>query len=217
MNLLKQEALEKDGWCVFECDTQHLEDEALAIARTLGEPVASRRGGALVDRIVPQAADSSHPRSLTSQHGLGSFPLHIDTAHWLTPCHFIILACEAPGASDRPTELLDSRDLRLDPAERSVLETEPMRIINGRYSFYSTVLAPFRPFIRYDPGCMTATRQPGLEAISMLAKERWTDRILEVRWKAGDVLVVDNWRMMHGRGVGTNCGAERKLIRVAVA
>lgn len=216
MNSLKLEALKRDGWCLIECEPQRLEDQALAIARSLGEPVASRRGGALVDRIVPQTADSGHPRSLTSQHGLGSFPLHADTSHWLTPCRYIILACESAGGTERATVLLDTTQEGLTLAELDLLSTEPFRVVNGRSSFYSTVLSNSRPYIRYDSGCMKPTGPLGHATLELFAVERWRDKLSTVRWKAGDMLIVDNWRMLHGRAPASHDGDERVLMRVSV-
>jgi alpha-ketoglutarate-dependent taurine dioxygenase len=36
-----------------------------------------------------------------------------------------------------------------------------------------------------------------------------------VHWRAGDVLVIDNWNVLHGRGLGlSEASSDRKLLRV---
>jgi alpha-ketoglutarate-dependent taurine dioxygenase len=38
-----------------------------------------------------------------------------------------------------------------------------------------------------------------------------------IRWRTGDVLVIDNWHMLHGRGLaGKLPSPDRSLFRVAV-
>jgi alpha-ketoglutarate-dependent taurine dioxygenase len=38
-----------------------------------------------------------------------------------------------------------------------------------------------------------------------------------VHWRIGDVLIIDNWNVLHGRGLaGTQASSDRKLFRVSV-
>jgi len=127
-----------------------------------------------------------------------------------------MLACVSPGSASRPTLLMDARRLPLDAHQSSLLHTTPLRVTNGRNSFFSTILSKARPFVRFDPGCMTATTPDGAKALAVLARQNWPDYIETVLWKTGTVLVMDNWRVLHGRGHADCPDSDRKLLRISI-
>ena len=210
--------LETRGWALMTLSspTEGLCHQLLRLAAQLGTPMASRPGGDLCDTLIPTAAHSAKPRSLSKIHAGGEFPLHIDTAHWLTPCRYVMLACISPGSGSRPTLLLDTRRLPLSKEHASLLRSEPLRVTNGRNSFFSTILSKTRLFVRFDPGCMTATTPAGVEALAVLAQKNWPDYIETVHWNAGTALVMDNWRLLHGRGHAEYSDPDRKLLRISI-
>jgi alpha-ketoglutarate-dependent taurine dioxygenase len=211
--------LESRGWVSFAVPSStesDLREQLLALASGLGTPAATRSGGSLCDTLLPTDADAAKPRSLSKVHAVGEFPLHIDTAHWLTPCRYVMLACVSPGSASRPTLLMDARRLPLDEHQSSLLHTTPLCVTNGRNSFFSTILSKARPFVRFDPGCMTATTTDGPRALAVLARENWPDYIETVQWKTGTMLVMDNWRMLHGRGHADCPDSDRKLLRISI-
>jgi hypothetical protein len=211
--------LESRGWVSFAMPSSNeseLREQLLALASGLGTPAATRSGGSLCDTLLPTETDAAKPRSLSKVHAVGEFPLHIDTAHWLTPCRYVMLACVSPGSGSRPTLLLDTRRLPLNEHQIALLHSTPLRVINGRNSFFSTILSKARPFVRFDPGCMTATTTDGAKALAVLARQNWPDYIETVQWKTGTVLVIDNWRMLHGRGHADCPDSDRKLLRISI-
>lgn len=211
--------LESCGWVSFTLPSSSesdLRERMLALAIGLGTPAATRSGGSLCDTLLPTEADAAKPRSLSKVHAVGEFPLHSDTAHWLTPCRYVMLACVSPGSGSRPTLLMDARRLPLDEHQSSLLHSTPLRVTNGRNSFFSTILSRARPFVRFDPGCMTATTPDGVKALEVLARQNWPDYIETVLWKTGTVLVMDNWRVLHGRGHADCPDADRKLLRISI-
>jgi alpha-ketoglutarate-dependent taurine dioxygenase len=211
--------LESRGWVSFAMPStteSDLREQLLALAISLGTPAATRSGGSLCDTLSPTEAAEAKPRSLSKVHAVGEFPLHIDTAHWLTPCRYVMLACVSPGSGCRSTLLMDTRRLPLNEHKSSLLHSTPLRVTNGRNSFFSTILSKARPFVRFDLGCMTATTTDGVKALAFLAKENWPDHIETVRWEAGTVVVIDNWRMLHGRGHADCPDADRKLLRISI-
>ncbi|MER9606470.1 TauD/TfdA family dioxygenase [Mesorhizobium sp. M0243] len=111
--------------------------------------------------------------------------------------------------------LLDWRTLGFSPDELHLLEGAPILVRTGRRSFYSTILSPDRAFLRYDPGCLEAVDERGQAALR-LVEHRLTGGSPEVhRWRQGDILVIDNWRVLHGRGP-TDQGSGRRLARVLI-
>lgn len=211
--------LETRGWVSFTLSSScepSIRERLFALAAELGTTSATRSGGSLCDTLLPTNADAAKPRSLSKLHAVGEFPLHNDTAHWLTPCRYVMLACVAPGSAGRPTLLLDTRRLPLSEHQTSLLQSTPLRVTNGRNSFFSTIHSNTRPFVRFDPGCMTATTPEGEEALAVLARHNWPDYIETVDWEAGTVLVMDNWRLLHGRGHADRPDSDRKLLRISI-
>lgn len=217
--IIKKVALASRGWVEFSlpklCESD-LRVQLLKLAGELGVPVETRPRGGLVDVLSPTVEANARPSSLSKQHDLSEFPLHVDTAHWLTPCRYVMLACICPGIGNRSTLLLDSKKLTLSARQRTLLHTIPLRIRNGRNSFFSTILSHSRQFVRFDPGCMSASTPDGIEALRVFARDNWELQINHLQWEEGTVRVLDNWRILHGRGTATGPDHDRKLLRLSI-
>jgi hypothetical protein len=212
-------ALNARGWVTFglasSCEVD-LCEQLVALAAGLGTPTATRFGGGLYDTLSPTETDAAKPQSLSKIHDFGEFPLHVDTAHWPTPCRYVMLACVSPGSADRPTFILDTWRLPLTDLQTSLLHSTPLRVTNGRNSFFSTILSKSRSFVRFDPGCMTSTSTDGSMALAVLSRENWSDYIETVDWQAGKVVVINNWRLLHGRSQADHPDKDRKLLRISI-
>jgi hypothetical protein len=210
--------LDASGWITLQTsfvDEASLSNFLVYLASTIGTPVAGRTG-ATCQRLQPVAKEDALPGSLSRRHGFEEFPLHIDTAHWLSPCRFVILGCIDPGVGQRPTNLLDTRLTDLSESDVKLLHVTPLRVRNGRNSFFGTILAKDRNFIRFDPGCMEPVSAAGEEALQLFSAHRWACQMAVVRWRPGQVLIVDNWRVLHGRGPSFPADHSRCLLRVLV-
>jgi hypothetical protein len=213
---MQNDLLDSVGWSEAEATgIGSFPDELLGVANQLGRPVALRSSIGPVQKLVP-TENPSFKNSLTSKYKLGEFPLHTDTAHWPIPCRYIVLGCEKEGDSKRYTNLVDFSTLDLSDEERTTLLTEPFKIVNGRRSFYGTVLSEGRRFVRHDPGCMSATSLTGEMALSVFSKHRTAQITRPIEWVSGKIVVIDNWRVMHGRGQLSGQGSERVIWRVLV-
>lgn len=211
------EALKNLGWVTITIpDLTDFDRSLIKIAMTLGEPRRLRNSGEIVQKLSPTHAYSAHPNSLSARHSFGAFPMHIDTAHWPKPCRYVILGCSNVGNGARKTKLLDFKSLSVSKLEIDLLHSTPFRIVNGRNSFYSSVLSTHRDFIRYDPGCMTPTSSSSNKVLEILSEERWGKEIKEIEWKAGNVLIIDNWRILHGRSVAPKKDVDRLLHRILI-
>lgn len=218
-SILDYGTLQRRGWttCYLTVDSEvALHEKVLALAKQLGEPMATRVGVRVCQMLRPTSTNFAKPRSLSGTYGLGEFPLHTDTAHWLTPCRYIVLACWAPGDGHRTTSLLDVKLLPMSHSERVLLCSAPIRVTNGRNSFFSTILSNRRAFVRYDTGCMTPVMADGARALRVLAMIRWSEHVEEIRWTPGLVAVIDNWRVLHGRRASDCPDSERALLRVSI-
>jgi hypothetical protein len=216
---LDETVLGSRGWQLFDfrsISASALTSVLLSLAGRLGVPTPTRVGGGPGDLLSPIKTEKAKPRSLSKLHEEGEFPLHIDTAHWPTPCRYLLIACFSPGSGGRPTYLLDTRRLSLREDQTKLLQSAPLRVTNGRYSFFTTILSRTRPFVRVDPGCMTPTSADGAAALAVLSRENWLSQIETVQWRAGMVLALDNWRTLHGRGRADRRDCDRKLLRISI-
>jgi hypothetical protein len=170
----------------------------------------------LLDEVVePLAAEDAHPRSLSARYGMSALPFHIELSHRPRPCRYILLGCVDPGSPAATTTLLDWRKLGFSQDELALLEETPILVRAGRRSFYSTILAPGGAFLRYDPGCLEALDNSGRRALQLI-----DDRVAAApydahNWHQGDIIIIDNWRVLHGRGP-SKPGSCRRLARILI-
>lgn len=202
---------------------RHSTEEASAGAvvdeiRRLGDLLGTRavgRAGALEEVVQPQAPDAAHPRSLSARYGLDVLPLHAELSHRPRPCRYLLLGCVEPGSPGAVTMLLDWRSLCFSPDELRLLEGAPILVRTGRRSFYSTILSPDRAFLRYDRGCLEAVDERGRAALGLVARRLAAASPESHGWRRGDVLIIDNWRVLHGRG-SMDQGSGRRLARILI-
>ena len=190
-----------------------LPDVLMEIGNALGIPVAPQ-GRALVQSLVPTAATEARVASMSAKYGLGQQPWHIDLAHWPVPARYILFGCESPGNSSAATELTRCSALFRISVDLNAASTHPYLVRNGRESFYSTLLDKHRPFARLDPGCMDPRSDAARKLQTRIQSFR-PESTMEIRWKLGAILIVDNWKVAHRRLDATHA-TDRRLLRVSV-
>jgi hypothetical protein len=208
----------RDGWfksTVTEMG-HNMHSAPETIARRLGNPVTGR-AGRKIEPLIPTEQARANAKSLSVAHGLGSFPIHTDGAHRLQPPRFVVLVCASPGTSPVGTTLIRFWDLEFTASERTRLEAAPFLVRNGRRSFYSTICSASRMFIRYDAGCMVPQGSESEASAKLIAHRASEVGLTPVHWRTGGVLVIDNWNVLHGRGLRVSeASFDRKLLRVSV-
>ena len=210
--------LNKKGWFQTRIANEvNFLDALLEYANGLGSPIKGRKSQGIIQKLVPISSCNAHPNSLSSKYATGVFPLHVDTAHRAIPCRYLVFGCMNEGESARPTMLLDFNSLQLTKEENDYLYNSPFVIKNGRHSFYGNILSKERKFIRYDSGCMVPANGSECKMKNLLSSKRVQESLTEIHWEKGMILVVDNWRIMHGRGNPMNNGVDRELYRVLVS
>lgn len=173
------------------------------------------RASALEEIVRPQTPDDAHPRSLSARYGLSALPFHAELSHRPRPCRYVLLGCIDPGSPSAVTMMLDWRTLGFSPEEIHLLEGAPVLVRTGRRSFYSTILSSDRTFLRYDPGCLEAVDKRG-RAVLRLVESRLAGGYPETHeWRRGDILIIDNWRVLHARGPSDE-GSGRCLARILI-
>jgi hypothetical protein len=183
------------------------------IGNLLGRRTAGR-AGALEEIVRPRAANDAHPRSLSARHGLNALPFHVELSHRPRPCRYLLLGCIEPGSPSAVTMLLDWRSLGFSQDELHLLEA-PVLVRTGRHSFYSTILSPDRAFLRYDPCCLEAVEERGRSALRLMERRLALSSPDTHQWRRGDILIIDNWRILHARGPSARSSG-RRLVRILI-
>jgi hypothetical protein len=193
-------------------------DTLLDEMRRIGDVLGARaggRGGALEEVLRPHYSEDAHPRSLSAQYGLNALPFHAEQCHRTRPCRYLLLGCIAPGSPSSATMLIDWRTLDFSSEELNFLAGAPIFVRTGRRSFYSTILPADRAFLRYDPGCIEAADERGRRALRLVEHRLAHCSPDTQQWWRGDILIIDNWRILHARGPSDHNSA-RQLARILI-
>jgi alpha-ketoglutarate-dependent taurine dioxygenase len=206
--------LDDQGWTITR--TADI-DELINLSECLGQPLPSRAGASIIDELRPISKREAQPRSLSALHGLNGFPLHTDTAHWRTPARYIALRAATNQSGARPTAFLNLQSLKFQPEEVAALKRATFSVRNGRHSFLCTMISADNSMLRFDPGCMTPTSNVAASALAMFSAKVNVSHRHRIFWRQGDTLILDNWRLLHGRAsVAFNDSSLRLLQRILV-
>ena len=209
-----QSSIEADGYALRRSiDRQQL----LEIATSLGPIKTDPRHPQQVRHIRPQRSVDAEPNTLSSRYGMEGFPFHTDAAHWHIPPKFVLLYCVEVGSGNRPTYLIDSQSLGLTNPELSLLSNAVWRSGHVK-SFLCTVTSTFeKPFsIRYDSGCMSPRSGRALKADELITAKLKGAECKQVRWQNGDLLILDNHRVLHARGSAERADPDRVIARILI-
>ncbi len=211
------EAVSRDGWRLYPdaCAPSDIRGLVLQVAHSLGALRRPYQAADAVQALTPSAQPAARCKnSLSGRYGLDAFPCHTDDAQHPTPARFVVLGCEASDASVS-TRLLRWSDVSsLLSSEESWLLTQPLYLVAGaRRSFLSPVRD--RDWLRFDVCCMTARTFDARLIFERLSETLARQSGLNVHWRPGDLLILDNWNSLHGRSAA-HASADRTLWRALV-
>jgi alpha-ketoglutarate-dependent taurine dioxygenase len=167
--------------------------------------------------IRPQTRTTAPSNSLSSRFGLGSFPFHTDVAHWTTPARYLMLYCLHPGRGERPTLLQDSRSWSEAADIMRVASCEVWKSGHVRPQLCTVSTVRNGHFaIRFDEACMTPMTSAAIHLRDQIRRNIQLSPITTVDWSAGMLLVLDNYRMLHARGMASRPDLDRVIRRVLV-
>lgn len=192
------------------CDPDLAND---ALALQVGVPIAlgSKR---TVHFLTPEPKEHRPPNTYSGIYGLGAFPLHTDLAHHRVPPRYLMLRCNAPD-DGVGTTLADSADV-IASVGASLLSralVQPRRPRNGIRPLLR-LFDPAIPLFRWDSEYIRPASDAGSQAVSAVSNALERQRVTEVQLRRpGDLLVIDNWRMLHGRTAVPQCSRGRRIAR----
>jgi hypothetical protein len=196
--VLDRSELERRGWTNVEGIQGN--SDLLELARSIGRPRLAPTGE-LIKRLTPRPSVDSGMRTLSRSFGMGTFPLHTDTAFWPLPCRYLVF--RATGDVRRRTTLMTfSRLLEgFGPLELALIQNSIWLARTPSRSFYCSMM--FRSgqetVWRYDAQCMEPVNKAAGQ-INEVIKEKLTRGIKDyIDWTQHSVSVIHNWSVLHGR------------------
>jgi len=188
------------------------------LARGLGSLIENPDGNPLkVLRVV--GSETARPNTLSASFGRGRFPLHTDTAFWSLPARFLVL--RASGDLRRPTTVCPFHEIFALAGERllKAVQKSVWTLKTRTGTVYSEM--EFRCIDgqlgrRYDRQCMNPANTSAKEVHEYLSSGTFSDLVREITWADDLALVIDNWRVLHGRGPEPVGEEERALERIYV-
>ncbi|WP_194933748.1 Fe(II)-2OG oxygenase family protein [Pseudomonas neuropathica] len=182
------------------------------------QKIAPGHGIATVQTLKPRESSDLDLQTYGGVYGRNEFPLHSDYAHWGSPPHFLMLRC-LEGTPSVSTYLLPASDILEHAdglAERAVVV--PRRAQPGRMLCPMPVCFRDGGYagLRWDYLFLKPLNQAAIrvgESIKSIQDIRRIDVCLA---DPGDTLIIDNWRMLHGRS-SVPSATHRRLERIYVS
>lgn len=169
-----------------------------------------------IHKLVPAKMKDSTPNTYSGQYGYNDFPMHTDLAHWARPPRYILLRC-IKGCSSVATKLLDGNELVGDLGKRTLERTlvKPRRPINGEIPLMRVFQSGTPSLFRWDNTFIVPASPAGKDGVfSIKLKIEEADKKHVYLHQKADSLVIDNWRMLHGRSKITDGYEDRIIERV---
>lgn len=194
---------------------------AMTVARHLGavfSPSATEIGSAIHDVQVlrPQAKDAEKGHLYHGNFGYAEYPAHTDLAHWHTPPRYLMLRAKEP-APDVFTALYTPHGSLQQLPEKLV----DSAVFAARKGPWGKVAMPMRitkkiqHSIRWDPLFITPLNDSAHQCKQLIEGAEFYNRRREISLNgSSDTLIVDNWRVLHGRSAVPLSSVSRVLERV---
>lgn len=194
-------------------------ENILPLASEIGCPIRNRRDDSYLKKIAPETLPNANPNTLSSRFGLASFPFHTDTAFLKVPARYLILYCLNPGSGLRPTYLIDQDALSLQLEERCSLKNEVWKIEQINQPFLAAMDFSNESqdsHLRFDTACMRPITRGAMTVQGLMQSKISKAEKIKIEWNTGTILVFDNYRMLHARGVSSVIDTDRSHIRMLV-
>jgi alpha-ketoglutarate-dependent taurine dioxygenase len=196
-----KEDLEASGYVCFK--TAKSNNSSVEIASQLGI-VDSVEGLAPVQTLIPRDQRDAPLNTYSGNFGRNEFPLHTDLAHWSRPPRYFLLRC-IRGSKHVSTRLFDGslvvRALGTDALRTAIVQ--PRRSMrNGKQllPLLGRCREVSRNFLRWDSIYLRPASLKSSKVFSNVLEFLRACQPLEIfLLDHGDMLLVDNWRFLHGR------------------
>lgn len=174
------------------------------------------RNASPVHRLLPQT--DATPNTYSGIYGLKDFPFHSDMAHWRTPPRYLMLRC-IKGHESVVTSVADGHEIvsHVGDVQLARALVKPRRPLNGAIpllSLYRPQCGERPSLLRWDEKFIIPASQMGERGMTLLRQALDEVTITSTSLcDQGDTLLIDNWRMLHGRSVVPSEHSDRIIER----
>lgn len=170
-----------------------------------------------IQALKPREQSTELNNQYSGVYGLGDFPLHTDLAHWQRPPRYILLRCII-GSPTVATVVISSTDLfsELDEATLKRAVVRPRKKISDELCVLPIVYSENDMVgVRWDSLFLVPMNEAAKRVNSFIASYSWDNKRLNYVYlsQPGDTLIIDNWRMLHGRSAVQQSEKDRLLER----
>lgn len=178
-------------------------EHVLSVTECLG-PLLPLNGEG-VQRLIPKDKEAAQTNSFSRRHGRSAFPLHTDTVFWSEPARFVVLFSSVISHSaTRVLPALDTDDLIASARRRNpIFLRKTIKGVVYSHPWGNTTECN----ALYDP-CYMSPANRAAHAFQA-ATFRLAERSHVLRWNGATALVIDNWRVMHGR---ESCNDDNRVL-----
>ena|SRR3984893_15285332 len=187
------------------------------VAHSIGAAVCVGKGG-LVHQLKPKLESDAPATTYSGMYGGNIFPLHTDLAHWRFPPRFLLLRC-VTGYEAVATLLIDGEQVieNIDPIVLSRALVRPRRRVEGTFPLlrlYDRQRLD-RGLLRWDEVFSRPASRAGEIGVKKFRECLARSSPISVSLaKRGDTLIIDNWRMLHGRSSVPPACRDRLIERI---
>ena len=170
-----------------------------------------------IQALEPRAAEDAPPNTYSGNYGRGEFPLHTDLAHWCLPPRYLALRC-VEGVTGVVTRLHDGHAV-IASVGKAALEralVQPRRPLDNRRALLRLLDSRdgSAPLLSWDRLFIVPVTPTAEVTFNLLRAYTEFAKVIEVSLaKPGDTLVLDNWRMLHGRSAAGGNESQRRIER----
>lgn len=169
-------------------------------------------GTSEVQKLSPRDKNELPQNTYSGNFGLGNFPLHTDLAHWSEPPRYFLLRCIVPDPEvvtsviNFKTALQELKALTIARAlfkPRRKLENRQFLLRFNRNQVFRwdrTFLIPENKEAIEVAECINNIKQQNVQSFRLLER--------------GQVFLIDNWRVLHGRSKIGDKSSTRLIERV---
>ncbi|MGK9121087.1 TauD/TfdA family dioxygenase [Olivibacter jilunii] len=198
MTLIDIKKLNEVGWVEIEKSFDN--GELLSLASSFGT-VLAHPNQQLIDILTPKDRNKAQFGTLSFKYEYGKFPLHSDTAFWVRPSKYVILANSIENKTATTIFNIRQAVARLDFHRKEILKRSVYLVKTKNTSFYSSLMSYFNGefLFRYDPMCMRPFNAISNKAEAIINEIFSQSTPMEITWQKPKVLIFNNWICLHGR------------------
>lgn len=201
--------LQQNGFVQFGSDG---EQSTINIARSIGQ-VFRVESMPLIQTLTPREKVSENESTYSGNYGMEMFPFHTDLAHWYRPPRYLMLRCVIP-AKEVFTRIVHGDSIFKDesPLELKRALFKPRRRLDNKSYFLRLVQDGI---IRWDSLFIRPTNSLAEEMKVRIMKKFDNADFKSILFeKPGDVIVLDNWKVLHCRSRIPASAHERRIERI---